>query len=139
MSYIVRANGFEVECGTVEEVRALIGVPVGDGEAKPRVPPTNGGNGSTGGRSDGAQRSPTDHALLKALVEGGTVGIESNTALGLLSARGRGVPGAFVQWAARMNLPQDSVESTRVGVGRGWRLTSGALAAARVILDGGGT
>lgn len=141
MSYIVRANGFEIECATVEEVRALVGVPMPDSEGKPRAPQvTSNGTVATaqqGGRSEATPRSASDHALLKALVDKGNSGIDSTTALGLLSARGRGVPGAFTQWAHRVGLPESAAEPIRVGNGRGWRLTAGALAAARVILDGG--
>ena len=129
MGYTVKVNGFEILCETADDVRALIGTaaPV-PSEKRREQPPRQG--------SDGGERSAADHALLKSLVDGSTVGIPSGTVGSLLSTRGKGMPGAFERWAKRVGLPDNAVESVRVGVGRGWRLSAGGLAAGRVILGG---
>lgn len=134
MAYVVKINGYEVICESVEDVRALVGATV-DGsptekrEGKAQTPPSPPSrNGSDG------QRSAADQALLRALYDGGTTGIPSSTVGGLLSAKGKGLPGAFERWADRVGIPRDGAEAVRVGTGRGWRLTDGALAAAKVAL-----
>jgi hypothetical protein len=127
MPYKVKVNGYEIECETVEDVHALIGSP----------PPAEGGEGRPRAER-GAARSPSvapaDHALLTTLVQAGASGVLSSTVGNMLSAQGKGIAGALTRWALRVGLPVNAVGQARIGTQRGWRLTDGAMATARVIL-----
>jgi hypothetical protein len=128
MPYTVRANGFEVVCDTLEEVRTLVGMPAPTTTAKTEAP------FNTRQASDAQTRNPQDYALLKALVDSES-GVRSSIVEGLLKSHGKGMPGATDRWCERIGIPRGSLERTIVARGvRGWKLTDPAFATAKVIL-----
>jgi hypothetical protein len=143
--YKVRIGRLEIECETPEALDQLIarygGGEEAAGSGRPSSPSggTNGG-GVSAGTTPEQQR---DYTLLKALVQAGESGVEAGIVSNLLGgAKGRSVPIAVKKWAVRVGLATNEENSVcvpaRPGGQRGWRLGSGALGAAKLMLEGKG-
>lgn len=149
MPYVLRKNGFEIRCDTVDEARALIDDPAEDAEGDEEIdaaveallngdqhlPPNEAQRPTSGEALAAHRRRSMDRALLRKLVRAQGHGIQSSTIAILLEARGKALPGAFDEWMGRVGLPPESVEPTRVGMGRGWRLTKNAWTLGMALID----
>jgi hypothetical protein len=72
-----------------------------------------------------------DNALLKALVEGGKVGITAKDVGDLLGKKGKGIRKGLRDWTKRIGLTTDAYEPKRVGTSRGFRIKSALLEVAK--------
>jgi hypothetical protein len=102
------------------------------GRSRPNSVPAPGANGQTG----------RDQTLLRKLIQAGSTGIEAGTVAALLGGpKGRGVPTAVRAWATRVGLADSeddsgACQSVMIGRSRGWRLSAGALGAAKAMTEG---
>lgn len=102
-------------------------------------------NGGSEQRTEGSGHAGTqaakDQTLLKMFVSAGTV--EAGTVARLLGGvKGRGVRPAVNAWGVRVGLSASDDDGvciqSNVGRNRGWKLSAGALGAAKAMLGEGG-
>lgn len=139
MAYRVRIGRLEIECESLADLDDLVARYAGE------VP--SGSSTLTQGAAPKVSNSSApmqrDQILLRQLVQAGEGGIDAGTVSSLLGgARGRAVPVAVRRWATRVGLADNEDNSVMVaarpGGQRGWRLSSGALGAARAMLQNEG-
>ncbi len=133
----VRYGKFVVEFETDAELDSFLARHDGSGpneEAAPKArteaPVVNGG------------QAGRDQTLLKMMIQAGANGVETGTVIRLLGGpKGRGVPPAIRSWAARVGLASSDADDgacspVKIGRVRGWRLSTGAIGAAKAMAEG---
>ncbi len=139
MAITLRVKGIEFVCDTWEEADEAVrryGAESPASNAYASKPAAAGGNGS--GHSPGAPAMDT--ALLRELLKAGSHGVKTKTIESMAGAKAKALRPALQKWAIRVGLAADEntfpFENARPEGARGWRLSDGALAGAKELVEG---
>lgn len=146
MALRVRIGALLIECDDLDDLQKLIERFGGEEEARLvghsvasfSAPPSTSRATPRDSTTKPAGASDNDWRLLRALTEAGASGVPAGMVCSLLGGvRGRAVTLAIREFSVRVGLDGGACVPIRSGtIGRRWRLTSGALGAARLITGG---
>lgn len=139
----IRYGKLVIEFDTDEELDSFLERHSNGGDATPAPGPVQARGGSEAVAPAANGQASRDQTLLRMMINAGASGVETGTVVRLLGGpKGRAVPFAVHEWASRVGLSAGSDDTgacqpIKIGRARGWRLSSGALGAAKAMTEGG--